>query len=509
MAMQIAHLSLTLALAGLALAGRWALARGRWSGGVGAGALAFLAALFLLKALPLLGRPTGLLRGDFLFPLWALWRPADAWWWLVLAALPLAGLAAAVQGAPRRVPAPLFLAATAALSASFWIALSLTNGGFPEGLVWPFLRDADYYADVARFDSLSGIWSGYTARQEGLSLHGQTHPPGAVTVLWALDRLAGGRLTWVCLGVVFLSTLTLLPLWAWARLHLPEPQARRAVVLWSVTPAVALYGATCMDMVFAVPMVMAAWLFQRRLVEQAREVAASGAPPAGPWRDVTAGTLSGLCLGMGLLFTFAGGVLALALAIQAAGRALAVRRAGPLVLLATAGGASILVLALSRLAGFDWLACLAAAMGLDAAVAPSFLSVRYYLLTRLMGALDFLVMSGVALAPLWLGALGQETLASRAGVATASPGESPARAGDGILLGASRSALAAASLFLLAGAFKIGETGRIGLFLLPFVLLPACRRLERTERPGRGSLVLAAWAAAQALLMEAFLDTRW
>ncbi|GEM_PF-4646734 len=93
--------------------------------------------------------------------------------------------------------------------------------------------------------------------------------PGARILLWILDRATGGRAGPVSLAVVLLSTLGLLPMLAWARCFLPERGARAAAILWVMTPAVALYGATSMDMIFAVPLMAAGALFAMALTREA------------------------------------------------------------------------------------------------------------------------------------------------------------------------------------------------------------------------------------------------
>jgi hypothetical protein len=70
---------------------------------------------------------------------------------------------------------------------------------------------------VGAFSSFGEIWRGYTLAQPGLSIHGRTHPPGAVSLLWALGRAAGGRLPLVCFAVVLIGALGLLPLRFWTR----------------------------------------------------------------------------------------------------------------------------------------------------------------------------------------------------------------------------------------------------------------------------------------------------
>jgi len=54
----------------------------------------------------------------------------------------------------------------------------------------------------------------------------------------------------VCFAVVLIGALGLIPLRFWTRRLLTEPESRAACLLWVFTPAVTLYGATCMDMVF-------------------------------------------------------------------------------------------------------------------------------------------------------------------------------------------------------------------------------------------------------------------
>jgi hypothetical protein len=520
---------LSVILATLFAAGRWLLLRRRspdrtmpadprWiplrPADVSAGALGFLAVLFLLKILPLLGRPLGLLRRDFLFPLWALWRTDDGAWWLLPPVMLFAAvLVAARRGLLRRLPTSVFLVGSMALAVALWTSLSLTNGGFPEGLVWPFQRDADYYVDVARFPSLASIWTEYLDRQPELSLHGRTHPPGGLTVLFLLDRLAGSRLTLVCLGAVLLGAVTLLPLKFWARHHLSEEESRAACLLWIFTPAVTLYGATCMDMVFAVPVVTSGALFIRGLATETFPARAEGSRQALGW-----GFLSGLALAAGTLFTFSALLLAPVFCVLVASRLRRDTRLDwrPVVLLAAAGATCATALLLLRpLAGFDWLACLRVAAAIDVEQAPAFLSLRYYLLTRLMGALDFLVLAGVATSPIWLRLLAP-------GPARRTGGPAPPDH-DSLLLTSARAAAVVAAGFLLAGVYKIGETGRIWMFLLPFVLLPVCRALSRSvsgrSRDGvasaretilpSGTAALLCWGFAQSLLMEFFLDTRW
>ena len=77
----------------------------------------------------------------------------------------------------------------------------------------------------------------------------------------------------------------------------------------------------------------------------------------------------------------------------------------------------------------------------------------------------------------------------------------------------SRAAAMAVLAFLLLGVYKIGETGRILLFLIPLVPLLAVARLQRAwpTRTSwhRGVTAVALLNLAQAFLFEMLLDTRW
>jgi hypothetical protein len=467
-----------------------------------AGAAGFLAFVFLLKSIPAMFRPMGFLRDDFLFPLWALWETARSPAWFVVATLAIA--AAGGLWASRRferLSKGRFLTVVGIGAVVLWSGLALTNRGFPGGIKYPFERDADYYADVAVFSSLAEIGSTYNERQAELSLHGRTHPPGAVALLFVLDRILFGKLTLVAASVVPLSALALWLIHAWARLHLVPGTSRAASLLWVTTPAVALYGETCMDMVFAIPLLAAGFLFSEGAI-RARDRA-----PLVVGAILGRGALFGSAIAMGALFTFSTGVLVLAVGLYAASRIRARDEIRTLGLLLTISLATfVLILAGVRaVTGFDWLACLRTALRIDSVDASAFLSARYWALTRLMGVMDYLVLAGVGTSPLWIGALAR-------GRSAFPPGPLPDQeVRDGVLVSLARCAAAAALVVLALGAYKIGETGRILLFLLPVTLLPVCRRLQDDPPDKLPTTIglLALLGSAQALIFEAWLDTRW
>jgi hypothetical protein len=105
-----------------------------------------------------------------------------------------------------------------------------------------------------------------------------------------------------------------------------------------------------------------------------------------------------------------------------------------------------------------------------------------------MDVFDALVMFGAPLSALWIGAM-------RRG----EPGMSRAAAWG-------RATARACVVAFLTGAFKIGETGRILLFVLPAAVIPVAELLEDDDRAFG---LVAAAGFAQAVVFEAVLDTRW
>ena len=419
----------------------------------------FLAVLAVVKVGFARVPSDGLLREDGLFPLWARWERGGAAGWFV-PALAIGGAVAVLwrRGSIDRLPTPSFLAGSIGLCVVLFVSLALTNGGWPTGLTWPLTRDEDYARDVGRFRTLGEIGSTFTAKQAELSLHGKTHPPGPIAVAFALDRIARGNLVVVALLMVVIGALTILPLHAFARDALGERAARRAVLLWATAPSILLYGATCMDMVFSLPVAVAIWQGDRAIASR---------------RNAPA-IVSGLALGLALLMTFAAGIAAAAFALVAARRR-AFRT------LAIVAGASIAVLVLARVAwGYDTWTALRQAARLDAAEWPAWTSPRYWFWTRLMDVFDALIMFGAALAATWA-SIGRRSEWGRA-------------------------AAIASLVAFAAGAFKIGETGRILMFLLPAVVVPAAKLLEDDDR---AAALVALAGFVQALVFEAVLDTRW
>src|SRR6185436_313027 len=111
----------------------------------------------------------------------------------------------------------------------------------------------------------------------------------------------------------------LIPLHRWARLLLTPGEARTTCLVWILVPAVSLYGATCMDMVFAL-VLLAPLLTFTAIVVSLAIAAGRGAQRHGRARIFFSGVALGVTLAIAFLFTFSTAVLVTALGLVCASR---------------------------------------------------------------------------------------------------------------------------------------------------------------------------------------------
>ena len=64
------------------------------------------------------------------------------------------------------------------------------------------------------------------------------------------------------------------------------------------------------------------------------------------------------------------------------------------------------------------------------------------------------------------------------------------------------SSLIALGLLFLTGAPKKGETARICMFILPFLLIPVITYIQRTNMSRRNKIILLALVFGQAVLLQ-------
>ena len=148
------------------------------------------------------------------------------------------------------------------------LAVASMNTGFAE-VGAPFERyGLDYYGDVPLVRSPGQFLRDFAELRPHLSMHARTHPPGPILVLWVFWRLSGGDVLQVATWVVALASLTVVPLYLFARDLAGREAATTAAALYVVTPTIILYNATSMNAVYALFAVTTMFLFFRAMDRQ-------------------------------------------------------------------------------------------------------------------------------------------------------------------------------------------------------------------------------------------------
>ena len=123
-----------------------------------------------------------------------------------------------------------------------------------ERLAEPYSKsDLEYIGAVPLVTTPGEFMAEYPRRLAEMPMHAQTHPPGAVLILWLVDRTLGpGPLTAAWFTILF-SGLSIPAVFLLARRVTPE--SRLATVFYILAPNVILFTATSMEAVFAVPLI--------------------------------------------------------------------------------------------------------------------------------------------------------------------------------------------------------------------------------------------------------------
>lgn len=388
-------------------------------------------------------------------PLVVFLRPALSTW-----ALP-AGLvlAAALYGAVRlhraEVPPLGFAAATFVLALAARVALNVVRGG-PGALDQPFVVGRAGEGRTEFLPALPFLEGGvghflshFTEISPRLPIQAQGHPPGLLLTLHYLgiDTAAGMAALTIVVGALAIPLLYLL-----GRELVAEAEARAAALLFVFVPTSLLYGATSADALFATLGVLAAvGLLARRPAHR---------------------VLGAAALALAAFFSYA------LLAVGAWSALVRWRREGlGAALRLGALCAAVLVVAfvvLDLLTGFDLIAAIRAT---DARYREGIARLRPYAFWFFGSPAAFVLMLGPIA---WFAA---RSLVAKEATAVA--------------------LATVIAVSVLAGYTK-AETERIWLFLVPFACLAAARALPR-----RWLAPVLVAGAAQAVLIEIFLATKW
>lgn len=380
------------------------------------------------------------------------WHPS----WRLAGAVAIA--AATVAAGPAlavRLPWRGLLASVYGLAAAWPLLLAAADG--PDAVSAPLESRYEYLHDLPRVGSPGAFLRTFTERLPEFATHTKGHPPGFLLGAWALDQAGLGGSRPLAIAVILLGALAAPAALVAARALAGPGPARAAAPFAALAPA-ALWIATSAD---------AAYLG----VSAAGIAAFAVACAASGRRAALAAGAAGLVLGAALLGSY--GVAPLGLIVVTI--AVATRR---LRLLAVAGAGTAAVLGAAALAGFWWLDGLAATRDLYAAGIASRRPSGVFLLVNVAA---FAVAAGPAAAA-GLAALRDRRMWWLCG-----------------------SAAAAVALADLSGLSR-GETERIWLPFVPWILLATAALAGAGGRPRRG------WLAAQAgvaLVLAAATRSPW
>jgi hypothetical protein len=208
-----------------------------------------------------------------------------------------------------------------------------------DALARPLHHPTDYLAALPLESPLDFV-DGFVDEIENLPLHAQSHPPGAVLLLWLLDAV-GLSSAGIAASVVVLAGASAVPAALLAVREIAGEQMARSCCPFLVLAPAAVWVATSMDALF---MGAAAWGVALVIVATGRRGAAAD-------RWAVAG---GILFGAALMLSY--GVALLGLLVICAG--VARKRIRPVLIGCGAAGA---VLAAFAIAGFWWVDGLEAA----------------------------------------------------------------------------------------------------------------------------------------------------
>jgi len=167
----------------------------------------------------------------------------------------------------RKAETPVWLVLTTLVLTSIALDLAVAsmNDGY-QSVAAPFERyGLEYYGDVPLVRHPAHFLRNFLEIRPHLSMHGRTHPPGPLVLLWVLWFFTGGSVTIVTTCVVALASLTVIPMYLYTRDLAGRDAALTCASLYIVVPTVALYNATSMNAVYALFAITTIWLFYRAM----------------------------------------------------------------------------------------------------------------------------------------------------------------------------------------------------------------------------------------------------
>lgn len=198
-------------------------------------------------------------------PLYAVWKPAS----LTVRHVAPVCVCAAFLLAFRRIRPRLWLTLTVLAVTSFLLSFTVAsmNGGI-SAIAAPFERyGLEYYGDVPFVKNPADFLRNFSIIRPELSMHGRTHPPGPLLLIWTFWMLTGMNVTAVATCVVALAACAVIPLYLFVRGIADRDTAFTCASIYIFVPTVVLYNATSMNGVYAMFALTTIWMFRKAMEE--------------------------------------------------------------------------------------------------------------------------------------------------------------------------------------------------------------------------------------------------
>ena len=329
----------------------------------------------------------------------------------------------------------------------FSISVALTRDGV-YGLYETFTHSKlDYRGDARKIAGAGDFLKDYDKLAPTLSQHGQVHPPGYAMLHYLFIKIFGDNLLLTALSIIFLGSLAIIQVYFLAR-KFDEENARLATMLFIFAPAYVIFSATGVDVVFflIISLLFLSIFYSKNYWGWAR---------------------SGAILAIAMFSHFIAPLFGVIAAIYSYLKNRNLKKTAIEMLLL--GGVPILIFLLIKITvGYDIINNFVAARGLmsmqfaDLGIKTIYSSPGYYVLYQLMSLVPFLIYLGWPFILNYVKAVRGET---RAIFKDRSPQKIL------IVLG-----WAFLPVLLFAGVF-MAETERLWIFLIPFLVLPAAKKI--------------------------------
>ena len=381
-----------------------------------------------------------------------------------------------------------FLLVSLGLVFFFDIFLASTNNGFIYAISHPFLSTPyEYYADLPKIKGLRSFIRDYVSMMPNLSHHANTHPPGGDVFLYIVERTFGKGVLRASLISILVTNLSLIPFYLTAKLFLDRLLSRLAVMLWILTPNIAIYSATCMDGVFMFFLLWPFYFFFKFLIQNKNMVLLA--------------VVNGIALSIAMFMTFSATYQGLFFIIMT-GTLLYKKqqnwkRVLSFIIISGLTFCTIYVLGF-YLTGYNILDCLDRARDKDMMSYGSPLREwRIYLLSRTSNFAGFFLFSGFATSWLWF-----KYLFKKEG----------AKGNGNKMLRYCIYAFIITLLEMNLGGLYFFETGRVWIFLVLFMILPVTELLNHFTKTGpqyHFDIQLLSLTFIQTFLFELIFYTTW